>query len=157
MTTVTSRSSVRPLPAEAQDVAKTPLALPRATGNGASAHGGRASEHRLGMATIAACALLMLLVPLVSYPPALRVPAGLVDRTPRYTALSASESRVSAGHPGRTSTVTVGVVNHEGATRRYALTLSTEAAANHGAADVSLWLNLRPGERWARPLSVPCA
>ena len=78
MTTVTSRSSVRPLPVEGQRVAKTPLALPGTSGNGSSAHGGRASEHRLGMATIAACALLMLLVPLVSYPPALRVPAGLV-------------------------------------------------------------------------------
>ena len=83
--------------------------------------------------------------------------AARVDPTPRYTALSASQSRTGAGNPGGTSTLTLDVVNHEGATKRYLLTVLTEAAANRRGAGISQSLNLRPGQRWTRALSVPCA
>jgi uncharacterized membrane protein len=84
--------------------------------------------------------------------------AAHVDRTPRYTALFASEQSPGVSQPGGTDTIALGVVNREGATRHYQLTLSTSnVATRQPAATVSLGLKLRQGERATRRLSVPCA
>src|SRR5207247_7752758 len=96
MTTVTSRSFVRALPVEGREVAETTLAVGRASANGSPARGGVATAHPLGIAAIAAAALVMLLTPLISYPPAVRVPAGLVLTTmgPGYAGLALLRPRL---------------------------------------------------------------
>jgi hypothetical protein len=77
-------------------MADTAVALRRASRDGASVESAPATEHPLALAAIGACALVMALSPLVSYPPGLRAPAGLVLTLigPGYAGLALLRPRV---------------------------------------------------------------